>query len=131
MELRRKSGFAGWLAAAVLLAGCAAGIQLSKESIQDPGQLLFNGYTKPEINCYHCHNGDGRGAGRGPDLAKSLAKMPDAAVLEVIAKGATFMPAFGDQLAPEEQKQILAWLRASFGGPPADSAPAIETEEVD
>jgi mono/diheme cytochrome c family protein len=118
-----------WVAVGVVVAGCAAGIQLTREQIQDPGQLLFNGHVRPEINCFYCHNGDGKGAGRGPDLSAKLAHMPDAAVLEIIAKGATFMPAFADRLSVEERAQILVWLRASFGGPAA--AEAVEAEAVD
>jgi len=113
-----------------LVVGCAAGIQLAAGGIEDPGQRLFNGYTKPNVKCFYCHNGDGRGSGKGPDLAPDVAKMPDEAILAVIDKGTAFMPGFGDRLNDQEQKQILGWLRSAFGGP-AGEAKEVEAEEVD
>jgi len=129
---RKVSGALIWIAAsaAVLVIGCAAGIQLARGTVQDPGQLLFNGYVKPEVNCYYCHNGDGRGAGRGPDLSKAVPKMPDAEVLKIITKGASFMPAFGDKLSEPERAQILAWLRSAFGGGSAAATKEVEAEQV-
>ncbi len=129
-RVKRAHGLIGVLAA-LLVVGCAAGVQLAKEKIQDPGQLLFNGYTKPEVNCYHCHNGDGRGSGRGPDLSKAVPKMPDAKVLEIIAQGEGFMPGFAEKLSEPERGQILAWLRSAFGGQPAAKPVEVEAEEVD
>ena len=125
----------GLVLCALFLVGCAAGIQLAKDQISDPGQLLFNGHTKPEVDCFRCHNGDARGSGRGPDLAPVIPKMPDEVVLKIIAEGETFMPGFADKLTSEEQKQILGWLRSAFGGPkPAaeavEAVEAVEAEEV-
>ncbi len=110
------------------IVACAAGVQLTRETIQDPGQLLFNGYANPKVNCFHCHNGDGRGSGRGPDLAPRVSKLDDAATLNVIEKGKSFMPSFGDKTAPEERQQIAAWLRQAFGGPKAPAPVPIEAE---
>ena len=59
-------------AAVVVIAGCAAGVPLARQDQQDPGLLVFNGYTNPKIDCYRCHNGDGHGTGHGPDLAKAV-----------------------------------------------------------
>jgi len=117
--------------AALLLIGCAAGVQLARETLQDPGQLLFNGYTKPEVDCFRCHNGDGRGSGRGPDLSKTVSKMPDAQVIKVIVEGESFMPAFGDKLNADEQQQLLAWLRSAFGARPAAKPVEVDAEEVE
>jgi mono/diheme cytochrome c family protein len=124
-----RSLFVGLVAVAVI--GCAAGVQLAKDTIQDPGQLLFNGYTKPEVNCFHCHNGDGRGSGRGPDLSKAVPKMPDAQVLKIIAEGEGFMPGFGDKLDKAEQDQLLAWMRSAFGGAQAPKPAEVEAQEVE
>lgn len=103
------------LASAAALVGCA-GVQVTKASIEHPGQLLFNGHVKPEINCYECHGGDGRGSLRGPSLA-GTAKMSDARILKYINEGDGFMPAFGDKLTDDEKADIVAWLRQEFGAP--------------
>jgi mono/diheme cytochrome c family protein len=93
--------------------------------------LLFNGHTKPSVDCYRCHNGDARGSGRGPDLAKVAAAMPVEGMVAVIEKGKGFMPAFGDATTPEERQQIALWLRTTFAGPDATKpAPAVEVEPV-
>jgi len=120
---------AGLIAVAVV--GCAAGVQLAKDGIAHPGQVLFNGHANAEVDCFRCHNGNGRGSGRGPDLAPEVAKLPDAAILEIIAKGAAFMPAYGDRTSEEERRQILGWLREAFGGPAEAEAPEVDAEEVE
>lgn len=102
-------------AAALFLAGCA-GVQLTKASIEHPGQLLFNGHVKPEVNCFECHGGDGLGSMRGPSLA-GTAKMSDERVLRYIDEGDGFMPAFGDKLTADEKADLVAWLRQEFGAP--------------
>jgi mono/diheme cytochrome c family protein len=121
----------GWLLLGLLGAGCMAGVQLAKEQVQHPGQLLFNGYVQPEVDCYVCHNGDGRGSGRGPDLSARVANLPDEAILKVIDRGAAFMPAYRGRASPEEQAQLVAWLRSAFGGGKAPEATAVEAEEVE
>ena len=95
-----------------LLSSCA-GVPLARESIQDPGQLLFNGYTNPEVACYRCHNGDGHGA-RGPDLAKRVPGLTDEGIKNTILDGKGFMPAHKGKIKDEEVAQIITWLRASF-----------------
>jgi mono/diheme cytochrome c family protein len=99
--------------------GCScAGVQVPKEKLQDPGALLFNGYTRPDIDCYHCHNGDGTGTVRGPNLAKEVPTMSDAQITHIIREGAGIMPAFKDKLSPDEFTQIVAWLHNSFPAQP-------------
>jgi mono/diheme cytochrome c family protein len=96
------------------LVGSCAGVQLPKEKLQEPGGLLFNGYTKPEINCHRCHNGDGTGTLRGPNLAKKVPTESDSQLTETIQKGKGLMPAFQEQLSPDQLAQLLGWLRARF-----------------
>jgi mono/diheme cytochrome c family protein len=110
---------------------CAAGVQLTRDTIKAPGQLLFNGYVKPKVNCFKCHNGDGRGAGRGPDLSPKVAKLTDTAILEVIERGEGFMPSFKDETTPQERQEIVAWLRQAFGGPQAPAPVPVEAETVE
>lgn len=105
-------------AAAVLsLAGCA-GVQIAKASIEHPGQLLFNGHVKEDVNCFKCHGGDARGSMRGPSL-EVTAKMSDAEILEYIDEGEGIMPSFADELTSDEKAQIISWLRQEFGAPAA------------
>ncbi|MEK7703842.1 MAG: cytochrome c [Myxococcota bacterium] len=126
----RKSCFAA-LGGMLIFAGCAAGIQLARPQVSDPGALLFNGYAKAEVNCYICHNGDGTGSGRGPNLAPKVARLPDMALLEVIDKGEGFMPAFRARLSADEKQQIVIWLRSRFGGPQETAPTPIDLGVVD
>jgi mono/diheme cytochrome c family protein len=116
---------------ALTIVACAAGMRLTREKIQDPGQLLFNGYQNPQVNCFNCHNGDGRGSGRGPDLAPKVVKLDDAAILIVIEKGKSFMPSFGEKTTPEERQEIVTWLRQAFGGPQAKAPVPVEAEPAE
>ena len=74
------------LFATLCLMACA-GVQLPREKLgEDPGALLFNGYVKPEVDCYVCLNGDAKGATRGPGLAEELVDHSDEQLIEVIKK---------------------------------------------
>jgi len=98
--------------AAVTLTACA-GVQLPKESLSDPGALLFNGYVDEKVDCWNCHNGNGQGAGRGPNLAYKVPKKSDERLTQSIREGRGFMPAFR-HLSDEQVRQLIAWLRTSF-----------------
>lgn len=127
---RKSFVWAGALA--LTLGGCAAGVQLARSGMTDPGELLFNGYAKADVGCYACHNGDATGTWRGPSLADKAPKMSDAAIIEVIEKGPGFMPAFKGKLTAEEEAQIVGWLRSRFGASdqaaPVDLDDAVEPE---
>src|SRR5579863_10369892 len=86
--------------AAGLLSSCA-GVQLPREGMQDPGQLLFNGYTNPDVACYRCHNGDGHGA-RGPNLASRVPGLTDEGIKNTILDGKGFMPSHKGKIKDEE-----------------------------
>lgn len=94
------------------LVGCAMGEQLPLAQIESPGQRVFNGYDT-EANCYSCHDGTGRG---NPDLARRIPDMTDAEVLRAINKGPGHMPSYEKKLSVHEKQQLVAWLRAEFGG---------------
>ena len=103
--------------ASLSAAGCA-GIALPKEKLTDsPGGLMFNGYTKTNIDCFMCHNGDGRGTMRGPSLADHVVDSSDEQLSDVIKNGDGRMPAHKDRLSAEELAQILTWLRTNFPSP--------------
>lgn len=106
------------------LVGCA-GVQLPKEKLgDDPGAMLFNGYAKPKVECYACHNGDAKGTIRGPGLADEVAEHSDEQLKEVIKEGDGRMPAHKDLMSDEEVGQILAWLRVTFPTAAPAAAPA-------
>lgn len=113
MSLKHPLFLVGAAVAALSLTGCA-GVQIAKGEIQHPGQLLFNGHVKEDVNCYKCHGGDARGSMRGPSL-EVTAKMRDADIIEYIDEGEGIMPAFADKLTSDEKAQIVAWLRQEFG----------------
>jgi mono/diheme cytochrome c family protein len=96
------------------LAACA-GKPVAREQLTDRGALLFNGYSKPDVDCYKCHGGDGKGAFiHGPDLSSHVPKMDDAAIANIIKNGKGHMPAFGAKLSDAEIADLTTWLRQAF-----------------
>jgi mono/diheme cytochrome c family protein len=100
---------------ALLAASCHTGTALPPQSLDSPGGKLFNGYTEPDVKCFSCHNGDGRGA-NGPNLAERVPKLSDDAILKAINEGPSYMPSFKDKLTDGEKRDIIAWLRERFKG---------------
>src|SRR5688500_14648370 len=90
----------------VIGSGCAAGTPLPRQSLDSPGALLFNGYAKPNVQCFECHGGDGTGSGRGPNLAERVPKLTDEAILHAIDDGPGFMPSFKDELTAKEKADL-------------------------
>lgn len=109
-----------WVAPlAVVLGSSCAGIPLPRETLTNPSALLFNGYVKPDVTCYKCHGGDGKGTMRGPNLFKAAPAKTDQEIVDYIKNGKSFMPAFKDKLNDDEITQLLAWVRATFPSPAA------------
>ncbi|MHB8876002.1 MAG: c-type cytochrome [Myxococcaceae bacterium] len=113
---------AALLVAAALASSCA-GIPLPKETLTDPSALLFNGYGKPEVTCYKCHGGDGKGTFRGANLVRVVPKSDGKQMTAALMEGKGFMPAFKDKLSAEEVAALVAWMLAAFPAPPAAPAP--------
>jgi mono/diheme cytochrome c family protein len=90
-----------------------AGIPLPREGLSDPGALLFNGYVRPDIDCYVCHNGDGRGA-RGPALLYKVPRLSPEKINRLIQSGSGMMPKYTGKLSDEELAQLVAWLKLTF-----------------
>jgi mono/diheme cytochrome c family protein len=101
-------------ACALLLAsalGCAA-IPAPRESLHDPGALLFNGYANPNSNCYRCHGADARGSGRGPDLVLASKQLRPEMMEMIIREGSGRMPAYGEKLSADDIQALLAWVQS-------------------
>ena len=101
------------LAAALATLTACAGVQLPKDTLSDPGALLFNGYVDDKVDCWNCHNGNGQGAGRGPNLANRVPKKTDERLTKVIKEGSGFMPAFRN-LSEAQVTQLIGWMRTTF-----------------
>jgi len=110
---------ARFVAGAVVFAGIVAscaGTQIPKDRISDPGEMLFNGQTVSSIDCYRCHNGDGKGTWRGPNLGARVRKLSDKAIAMAIEEGPGLMPSYKGKIDDQQIAQITAWLRHSFPG---------------
>ncbi|MEI9937744.1 MAG: cytochrome c [Pseudomonadota bacterium] len=113
MASRARFALVGSFALSVV--GCHTGVALPQQSLGSPGARLFNGYVKEDVNCFSCHDGDGKGA-NGPNLAERVPKLSDAAILHAIDSGPSYMPSFKNKLSDAEKHEIIAWLRRRFGG---------------
>jgi mono/diheme cytochrome c family protein len=101
------------LALSLFVSGCA-GTPLRPTATSSPGESLFNGRTHEEVSCYKCHNGDGTGTLRGPDLTKRVPALSDQQITTAIEEGPSIMPSYKGKLDAAETKQIIAWLRERF-----------------
>ena len=121
MKSRRASAVVPWFA--LLCAGLAscAGTQLAPERITSRGEALFNGRVKADVDCYRCHNGDGSGTWRGPNLGKRVPGLTDQKIAETILEGPSLMPSFKGKVDDQDIRDITAFLRARF---PKPAAPA-------
>jgi cytochrome c551 len=95
------------------LASCA-GTQLVATPTSPPGEALFNGRVHEDVNCYKCHNGDGTGTMRGPNLAKRVPGLSDQDIAKAIDDGPGLMPSFKGKISSDETAQIIAWLHQRF-----------------
>lgn len=103
----------GALALLGIFVSCA-GTQIPKDRITDPGEMLFNGQISSSIDCYRCHNGDGKGTWRGPNLAKQVPKLSDKAIAVTINEGPGMMPSYRGRIDDQQIAAITAWLRKQF-----------------
>jgi mono/diheme cytochrome c family protein len=94
-----------------------AGKQTPKDTISDPGQMLFNGQTISTIDCYKCHGGDGSGTWRGPNLAERLPKLSDEGVAKAILEGPGMMPSYKGKIDAPQIAAVTAWLRGKYSSP--------------
>ena len=112
---RRGIVLAGALVLLGIFVSCA-GAQIAKDRISDPGEMLFNGQMVSSIDCYKCHNGDGKGTWRGPNLGQRVPKLSDKAIAITINEGPGMMPSYKGKIDDQQIAQITAWLRSRFPG---------------
>jgi mono/diheme cytochrome c family protein len=102
------------LVALVVTVAACAGTQLQSTPNEAPGEALFNGRVKEDVNCYKCHNGDGTGTMRGPNLAKRVPKLTDQEISSAIEEGPSMMPSFKGKVTDQEIAELTSWLRTRF-----------------
>lgn len=71
------------------------------------GAAVFN-----ESGCQHCHSMGGVGGHKGPDLSGVGRRKSKDALRQQIVNGSKVMPAFGDDLAPGDLKDLIAYLKS-------------------
>jgi mono/diheme cytochrome c family protein len=113
---RRRARSLPVLVIVLALAGASscAGKQTPKDRITDPGEMLFNGQTVSSIDCYRCHNGDGSGTWRGPNLGERVPKMTDPAIARAIHEGPGMMPSYKGKIDDAQIALLTAWMRGRF-----------------
>jgi mono/diheme cytochrome c family protein len=62
--------------------------------------------------CQHCHTIHNVGGHKGPDLSGVGRRKSKAAMRKQIVYGSKVMPAFGDDLEPDEINDLIAYLRS-------------------
>ena len=92
--------------AALLLAFSSFAIASSR-SQRAHGAAVFS-----ESGCQHCHSIGNVGGHKGPDLSGVGRRKSNAALRQQIVYGSKVMPAFGDDLEPNELKDLIAYLRS-------------------
>ena len=65
-----------------------------------------------ESGCQHCHTIGGVGGHKGPDLSGVGRRRSKSAMRQQIVYGSKVMPAFGDDLEPDELRDLIAYLRS-------------------
>jgi len=114
VSARRRTLGASVLAA--VLAACGGGgHRIPRDCVTSPGEALFNGYTRPEIRCFGCHDGTAHGTSRGPDLATRVPTLTDEQIASTIRTGKHRMPSFAGKLSDAEIAELVTWLRGTFG----------------
>lgn len=105
------------------------GSRLSDQQIWDAVGYAWTLHTSPtevamgraiyEQQCASCHGLDGRGKPPASDLTDfgRTAAISQKAWGELLVKGRGAMPAFGDKLAPAEQRAVLEYVRSLSLGP--------------
>jgi ubiquinol-cytochrome c reductase cytochrome b subunit len=92
---------------AVLVLAFSSFALASSRSQRARGAAVFS-----ESGCQHCHTIGNVGGHKGPDLSGVGRRKSKAAMRQQIVFGSKVMPAFGDDLAPGELKDLIAYLKS-------------------
>jgi mono/diheme cytochrome c family protein len=95
----------GFIAASILTCSCLA--FASSRSQRAHGVQVFT-----NTGCQNCHSIRGVGGHRGPDLSGVGRRKSKAALQQQIVYGDKVMPAFGDDLEPNDLKNLVAYLKS-------------------
>jgi len=96
----------GLVIATLLLAFSSFAIASSR-SQKAHGAAVFS-----ESGCQHCHSIGNVGGHKGPDLSGVGRRKSKAALRQQIVFGSKVMPAFGDDLEPNDLKDLIAYLHS-------------------
>jgi mono/diheme cytochrome c family protein len=96
----------GLFIAALLLAFSTFAIASSR------GQKAHGAAVFSESGCQHCHSIGNAGGHKGPDLSGVGRRKSKAALRQQIVYGSKVMPAFGDDLEPNELNDLIAYLHS-------------------
>ncbi len=101
-----------------LLASIAALIVVFSSFAQASARQRARGAAVFSVSgCQHCHTMNHVGGHKGPDLSGVGRRKSKAAMRQQIVYGSKVMPAFGDVLAPDELKDLIAYLRSCRATP--------------
>jgi len=95
------------LSIAALLLALSSFATASSRSQRAHGAEVFS-----ESGCQHCHSIGNVGGHKGPDLSGVGRRKSKAALRQQIVYGSKVMPAFGDDLQPNELKDLIAYLHS-------------------
>jgi mono/diheme cytochrome c family protein len=79
----------------------------SSQSQKARGAAVFS-----ETGCQHCHSINNVGGHKGPDLSGVGRRKSKAALRQQIVFGSKVMPAFGDDVGPNDLKDLIAYLHS-------------------
>lgn len=85
-------------------------IGASSGPVFDGGRLFY------DKGCQFCHTVDGQGGIRGPDLTHIADRLSAGEITAIIANGPGNMPAYVNNLTPDEMNSIVAFLESKRGG---------------
>lgn len=101
-----------------VLSGCTVELQpLPEFDAVEQGARIFNGYAKPGVNCWKCHDGSGRGSAKAPSLYTRVPRRSHEQLVTSITDGLGKMPSFKEDLTPQEIDALAAWLKTQFRRP--------------
>lgn len=111
--IQNKLAKAAFIVTACISLACESG---PPPDITDPGELLFLGYARKDVNCARCHGPQGQGGMQAPSVQEAFKKHGEDGILDIIelgkGEGEDAMPPFEGQLSEEELSALLRFLRS-------------------